>query len=37
VLDATATGYIANVYNIYSTKAGRCGIKLNPRDLTCWD
>nr|WP_294544711.1 metallophosphoesterase [uncultured Rhodopila sp.] len=37
VLDATATGYIANVYNIYSTKAGRCVIKLNPRDLTCWD
>ena len=28
VLDATATGYIANVYNIYSTKAGRCVITL---------
>jgi hypothetical protein len=37
VLDATATGYIANVYNIYSTKAGRCVITLHPRDLTCWD
>jgi hypothetical protein len=37
VLDATATGYIANVYNIYSTKAGRCVITLHPRDIVCWD
>ena len=37
VLDATPTGYIANVYNINSTKAGRCTITLNPRNIACWD
>jgi hypothetical protein len=37
VLDATSTGYIANVYNINSTKAGRCTITLSPRNIACWD
>jgi hypothetical protein len=37
VLDATPTGYIANVYNTNSTKAGRCTITLNPRNIACWD
>jgi len=37
VLDATPTGYIANVYSIYATKAGRCMITLHPRDISCWD
>jgi len=37
VLDVTSTGFTANVYNIYSTKAGRCAITLYPRDISCWD
>jgi hypothetical protein len=38
VLDATSTGYIANVYNINATKAGRCVITTTPtRNISCWD
>jgi hypothetical protein len=37
VLDATATGYVANVYNIGAAKAGRCTITLSPRSIACWD
>ncbi len=37
VLDATTNGYIANVYNIFSTKAGRCNITLHPRNIACWN
>ncbi len=37
VLDATATGYIANVYNTNASKAGRCVITLSPRNISCWD
>lgn len=37
VLDQTATGYTASVYNIGATKAGRCVITLSPRNIACWD
>lgn len=37
VLDATPTGYIANVYNINANKAGRCSITLSPRSIACWN
>ncbi len=37
VLDVTATGYVANVYNIGAAKAGRCTITLSPRSIACWD
>jgi hypothetical protein len=37
LLDATATGYTAEVYNINAAKAGRCTITLNPRNIACWD
>jgi hypothetical protein len=38
VLDVTPTGYIANVYNINATKAGRCVITITPsRNISCWD
>jgi hypothetical protein len=40
LLQTTATGYIANVYNIYAVKAGRCTITLSnpgPRNIACWD
>ena len=36
VLDATPTGFVANVYNTTATKAGRCTITLNPRNIACW-
>ena len=43
VLDATPTGYVANVYNIGAVRAGRCTIVLGPnfasgtqRSITCW-
>src|SRR5262249_26293966 len=36
VLDATTTGYVANVYNISASKAGRCTIALKPRSIACW-
>jgi hypothetical protein len=36
VLDATATGYTASVYNIGSNRAGRCVITLSPRSIQCW-
>ena len=29
-------GYIAHVFNIDGTKAGRCVITLNPRNIACW-
>ena len=37
VLDVTPTGFVANVYNIGATKAGRCTITLSPRNIACWD
>jgi hypothetical protein len=37
LLQATPTGYIANVYNTNSNKAGRCTITLNPRNIACWE
>jgi hypothetical protein len=36
VLDATATGYVASVYNVGASRAGRCSITLNPRSIACW-
>jgi hypothetical protein len=36
VLDATATGYQASVYNLGSNRAGRCVITLSPRSIQCW-
>ncbi len=35
VLDATDAGYIANVYNLASSKLARCAITLNPRSMLC--
>lgn len=40
LLQTTSTGYIANVYNIYAAKAGRCTITMGnpgPRNIACWD
>jgi hypothetical protein len=37
VLQATTNGYIANVYNIGASRAGRCTITLVPRNIACWD
>ncbi len=37
VLQATPTGYIANVYNIGASRAGRCTITLNKRNIACWN
>ena len=36
VLDATATGYVANVYTLGNNRAGRCVITLSPRSIQCW-
>ena len=35
VLDATASGYVVNVYNLSSNKLARCAIALNPRSMLC--
>ena len=35
VLDATAAGYLVNVYNLSSNKLARCAITLNPRSMLC--
>ena len=43
VLDATPTGYLANVYNIGASRSGRCTLTLGPnlapgtqRSIACW-
>ena len=36
VLQATSTGYLASVYNIGASRAGRCTITLAPRNIACW-
>lgn len=35
VLDATETGFLADVYSINGQRAGRCVITLSPRNLDC--
>ncbi len=35
VLDATATGYLVNTYNLSSSKVARCAITLSPRSMLC--
>lgn len=35
MLTATSTGYIAHVYSLNATKAGRCVIELVPHDIAC--
>ncbi len=40
VLDTTATGYVANVFNIGANKAGRCTITIGAgqqRNIACWE
>ena len=36
VLQATSTGYLASVYNIGASRAGRCTVTLAPRNIACW-
>ncbi|MDT7950005.1 MAG: metallophosphoesterase [Acetobacteraceae bacterium] len=36
VLQASSTGYLASVYNIGASRAGRCTITLSPRNIACW-
>ena len=35
VLQATSSGYLASVYNIGASRAGRCTITLAPRNIAC--
>lgn len=35
VMDATATGYLVNTYNLSSSKVARCAITLSPRSMLC--
>jgi len=35
ILTATSTGYLANVYNLSSSKLARCSITLSPRSMAC--
>ncbi len=35
VLDATASGYVVNAYNLSSNKLARCAISLSPRSMLC--
>ncbi len=35
VMDATASGYLVNAYNLSSSKVARCAITLNPRSMLC--
>lgn len=36
VLQATSNGYLASVYNIGASRAGRCTVTLAPRNIACW-
>ena len=36
VLQATSSGYLASVYNIGASRAGRCTVTLAPRNIACW-
>lgn len=36
IMDATPAGFNVDVYNVSSTKAGRCTITLSPRNIACW-
>jgi len=37
LLEPRKTGFVADVYDINAKKVGRCTIKLNPRDIQCWE